>query len=167
MTFSAPWTLHKLLILRLSSDRFRLQTPRILLNLTVPSGGQRADILVHRPGVPRRRYVRLRGVGALRCGGTGAVQRRGPGTRCQQSDLHHAAGGAGSREDVSGIDKGRDPVVPGLSRGREGGVIRRDEGGAQRFDVPVAAAGSAFRILPSKRGKYIAVCGCLVLRDSN
>ena len=63
------------------------------------------------------------------------------------------------REDVSGIDKGRDPVVPGLSRGREGGVIRRDKGGAQRFDVPVAAAGSAFRVLPSNRGEPLAVCG--------
>ena len=36
-TYSAPWTLHKLLILRSSADRFRLQTPRIALNLTVPS----------------------------------------------------------------------------------------------------------------------------------
>ena len=35
-TYSAPWTLHKLLILRSSADRFRLQNPRILLNLTVP-----------------------------------------------------------------------------------------------------------------------------------
>ena len=35
------------------------------------------------------------------------------------------AGGAGSREDVSGIDKGRDQVVQGLSRSSEGGVIRR------------------------------------------
>ena len=131
-----------------------------------PSGGQRADGLVHRPGVPRRRYVRLRGVGALRCGRGGAVQRRGPGNGPRQPHLHHPAGGAGSREDVSGIDKGRDPVVQGLSRGREGGVIRRDEGGAQRFDVPVVAAGSAFRVLPSKRGKSIAVCGCLVLRGS-
>ena len=31
-------------------------------------GGQRADVLVHRPGVPRRRHVRLRGVGAMRWG---------------------------------------------------------------------------------------------------
>ena len=30
-------------------------------------GGQRANVLAHRPGVPRRRYVQLRGVGALRC----------------------------------------------------------------------------------------------------
>ena len=35
-TYAAPWTLHKLLILRSSADRFRLQTPSILLNLTVP-----------------------------------------------------------------------------------------------------------------------------------
>ena len=34
--YSAPWTLHKLLILRSSADRFRLQNPRTLLNLTVP-----------------------------------------------------------------------------------------------------------------------------------
>ena len=30
-------------------------------------GGQRANVLAHRPGVPGSRYVRLRGVGALRC----------------------------------------------------------------------------------------------------
>ena len=35
-TCSAPWTLPKLLILSSSADRFRLQNPRILLNLTVP-----------------------------------------------------------------------------------------------------------------------------------
>ena len=35
-TYSAPWTRHKLLILSSSSDRFRLQTQSILLNLTVP-----------------------------------------------------------------------------------------------------------------------------------
>ena len=68
-----------------------------------PSGGQRADGLAHRPGVPRRRYVRLRGVGALRCGRGGAVQRRGPGNGPRQPHLHHAAGGAGPREDGSGI----------------------------------------------------------------
>ena len=64
--------------------------------------------------------------------------------------FHHATGGAGSREDVSGIDKGRDPVVPGLSRSSEGGVMRRDEGGAQRFDALVAEA--VFRVLLSKKG---------------
>ena len=35
-TYSASWTLPKLLILRSRADRFRLQTPRILLNLTAP-----------------------------------------------------------------------------------------------------------------------------------
>ena len=46
---------------------------------------------------PAARYVRLRGVGALRCGGGGAVQRRGPGNGPRQPHLHHAAGGAGSQ----------------------------------------------------------------------
>ena len=66
-----------------------------------PSGGQRADLLAHRPGVPRRRYVGLRGVGALRC--TGDVQRRGPGNGPRHPRLHDLAGGAGGREGVSGI----------------------------------------------------------------
>ena len=35
-TCSAPWTLPKLLILNSSADRFRLQNPRILLNLNIP-----------------------------------------------------------------------------------------------------------------------------------
>ena len=43
-----------------------------------------------------------------------------------------------------------------MSRGREGGVIRRDEGGAQRFDVPVAAAGSAFRRSAQARPEWDA-----------
>ena len=33
----------------------------------IPLAGQRAVVLAHRPGVSRHRYVRLRGVGALRC----------------------------------------------------------------------------------------------------
>ena len=37
--YSAPWTLSELLILRSSANRFRLQTPRIILNLTVPVTG--------------------------------------------------------------------------------------------------------------------------------
>ena len=45
-TYSAPWTLHKLLILRSSADRFRLQNPRILLNLTVPGGPVFIETLV-------------------------------------------------------------------------------------------------------------------------
>ena len=36
-TYSASWTLPKLLILRSTDDRFRLQNPRIPLNLTVLS----------------------------------------------------------------------------------------------------------------------------------
>ena len=35
-TYSAPWTLPKLLILRSNSDRLRLHNPRILLNLNIP-----------------------------------------------------------------------------------------------------------------------------------
>ena len=68
------------------------------------SGGKRANVLAHRPGVPRRRYVRLHGVGALRCGWAGAIQRRGPGNGPRQPHLRHASGGAGPREDGSGID---------------------------------------------------------------
>ena len=61
-----------------------------------PSGGQRAVVLVHRCGVPRRRYVRFRGVGALRCSRGGDVHRRGPGTGCRQPHLHHPAGASGA-----------------------------------------------------------------------
>ena len=43
-TCSAPWTLPKLLILSSSADRFRLQNPRILLNLTVPRRGLRPGL---------------------------------------------------------------------------------------------------------------------------
>ena len=68
-----------------------------------PSGGQRADVLAHRPGVPRDRYVRLRGIGALRCGWRGAVQRRGPGNGPRHPHLHDFAGGAVGREDAPGI----------------------------------------------------------------
>ena len=39
-----------------------------------------------------------------------------------------------------------------MSPSKEGGVIRRDEGGALRFDVLVAEAGSVFRVLLSKKG---------------
>ena len=45
---------------------------------------------------PRRRYVRLHGVGALRCGWAGAVQRRGPGNGLRHPHLHHPAGVSGS-----------------------------------------------------------------------
>ena len=95
---------------------------------------QRTGGPVHRGDVYQYRYIGLRGVGALY--GTargGDVHRSGRGARCGQPHLHHATGGAGSREDVSGIDKGSDEVVQGLSPSREGGVIRRDEGGAFCF----------------------------------
>ena len=32
----------------------------VLEEVEIPLGGQRADVLAHRPGVPRRRYVRRR-----------------------------------------------------------------------------------------------------------
>ena len=78
-----------------------------------PSGGQRADGLAHRRGVPRRRYVRLRGVGAMRYGWGGAVYRRGPGNGPRQSHLYHTADGADPRDAVSGIDAGSVPVLSG------------------------------------------------------
>ena len=90
-----------------------------------PSGGQRADVLAHRPGVPRRRYVRLRRIGALRCGGGEAVQRRGPGNGLRQPHLRPAARRAGPGDAGSGIDarwtwepleireKGSEAISPG------------------------------------------------------
>ena len=107
------------------------------------------------------RYVRFRGGGALHrvCRGGRGVHRSGRGARCRQPDLYHATGGAGSRKDVSGIDKGGDQVVPGLSRRREGGVMCRDEGGAQRFDAPVAEAGSCFPGFYSHKGESLSPSG--------
>ena len=67
-----------------------------------PSSGQRAGVLVPRRGVPRRRYVRLRWVGALRCGRGGFVYRRGPGNGPRHPHLHGPTGGAGPGEDGSG-----------------------------------------------------------------
>ena len=52
---------------------------------------------------PAHRYVRLRGVGALRCSRGGAVQRRGPGNGPRHPHLHDFAGGAVGREDAPGI----------------------------------------------------------------
>ena len=49
----------------------------------------------------------------------------------------------------------RDPVVQGLSRSREGGVMCRDEEGAQRLDAPVTEAGSVFRVLLLKKGESL------------
>ena len=65
-------------------------------------------------------------------------------------------------------NKGSDQVVQGLSRGREGGVIRRDEGGAPRFDAP---AGGYFRVLfsgfyPKKGYNPSLSVGVLFLRFS-
>ena len=60
-----------------------------------PSGGQRANGPAHRRDFPRHRHVRLRGVGALRCGRGGAVHRRGPGNGSRQPHLYHRAGGPG------------------------------------------------------------------------
>ena len=79
---------------------------RVARRREYPFGGQRADLLVPRPGVPRRRYVRLRWVGALRCGRGGFVYRLGSGNGPRRPHLHHPAGGAGGREDVSGIKRG-------------------------------------------------------------
>ena len=73
------------------------------------SGGKRAGELVHRRDVPGHRYVGLRGVGSLYCAGRRIVRRSGGGAGCRQPHLHHAAGGAGSREDSSGIDGGGVP----------------------------------------------------------
>ena len=56
------------------------------------------------PEVPRRRYIRLHGVGAMRRGGRGAVQRRGPGDGPRHPHLHHPAGVPGPGGGVSGID---------------------------------------------------------------
>ena len=78
-------------------------------SIPLEANGQTAWL--HRPGVPRRRYVRLRGIGALRCGGGGAVQRRGPGNGPRQPHLHHTAGGAGPGDAVSGIDARSVPVL--------------------------------------------------------
>ena len=46
---------------------------------------------------------RLRGVGALRCGRGGAVQRRGPGNGPRHPHLHDPAGLSDSTEDAPGI----------------------------------------------------------------
>ena len=50
-TYSAPWTLHKLLILRSSDGRFRLQNPRIPLNLTVPRRQMLSTVTGDKPTV--------------------------------------------------------------------------------------------------------------------
>ena len=76
-----------------------------------PSCSQRAGGPVHRRDVHKRRDVGFRGVGALHGAWGGDVHRSGRGTRYRQPDLHHAAGGAGSREDVSGIDATRGQII--------------------------------------------------------
>ena len=51
--------------------------------------------------------------GSVRCSapGGGSVYRRGPGNGSRHPHLHDASGGAGSREDGSGIDAGSVPVL--------------------------------------------------------
>ena len=61
------------------------------------------EILLLPDGGYDHRYVRFRGVGALQCARGGDVYRSGDGGGCRQPDLHHLAGGAGSRGDVSGV----------------------------------------------------------------
>ena len=63
---------------------------------SIPLAANGQEALVHRRDVHRRRYVRFRGVGALRCSGSGDVHRRGPGTRCRQPPLHDLAGASGA-----------------------------------------------------------------------
>ena len=58
----------------------------------------------------RTRYVRLRGVGALHRAGGRDVHRSGRGAGYRPPHLHDLAGGAGSREDFSGIDGGGVPA---------------------------------------------------------
>ena len=86
----------------LRCDLMREGVLRDSASIPLEANGQTSWLI--RPGVPRRRYVRLRGVGALRCGRGGAVQRRGPGNGPRQPHLHHAAGGAGSGDAGSRID---------------------------------------------------------------
>ena len=80
--------------------------------VSLPSGGQRADGLAHRRGVPRHRYVRFRGIGSLRC--TGDVQRRGPGNGPRHPHLPHPAA-------VSGEPARRRRGGPGLCTLRQWG----------------------------------------------
>ena len=56
-----------------------------------PSGGQRANVLAYRCCVPRRRYVRLHGVGALRRTRQGNVHRNRPGNGPGHPHLHDPA----------------------------------------------------------------------------
>ena len=55
-------------------------------------------------------------VGSVRCTAPGEGAFTGVAVELDASNqhLHHATGGAGSREDVSGIDKGRNSVRPGF-----------------------------------------------------
>ena len=81
----------------------------MLEEVEFPLGTNGQDAQFIRGGVPPHRYVRFRGVGALHR--AGPVHRSGGGVGCRQPHLHHAAGGAGSREDGSGIDA---PMCPCL-----------------------------------------------------
>ena len=74
--------------------RCELRQAGVLLDaVSIPSAVQRADGLVPRHDIHPCRYVRLRGVGALRRCRGGAVYRRGPGTGPRQPHLHHTARG--------------------------------------------------------------------------
>ena len=60
-----------------------------------PSGSQRANGPVHRPGVRHRRYVRLRRVGAVSDARAGTLLRGGLRTGWRRPDLHRPACGPG------------------------------------------------------------------------
>ena len=91
-----------------------MQGGTVLDDVSIPPCGQRAVVLVYQRGVHRCRYVRLRGVGAL-CRARGRdVHRSGRGAGCRQPHLHDAAGSAGPRENVSGVDEGPEKKRRGL-----------------------------------------------------
>ena len=64
---------------------------------------------------PAADNVRFRGVGALHRAGGRDVHRSGLGAGYRQPDLHDLAGGAGPREDVSGVDEGPEKKRRGRS----------------------------------------------------
>ena len=77
---------------------------RDAVSIPLEANGQTSWLLD--AGVPRRRYVRLRGVGALRCTRQETVQRRGPGSGPRRPRLHHPAVvscGSGRRRPGGGL----------------------------------------------------------------
>ena len=70
------------------------------------SGGQRADLLVHRRGVHHDRHVGLPGVGALHRARQGTVHRHRRGDGCRPAHLQHAFGGAGGPDGRRGRGDG-------------------------------------------------------------